>query len=326
MEVGAVLEVSKAKQLYELGRQAEQAGRLQEALKYYKQSAREDPQFREAFNNLGALYARARRPDLSIGFFRRALELGEDEAVYFNLGSEYFRLEQLNDSQSYLKKALKLNPRLLKAHILLAYLYEKVNQVEKAGIYFQNALKLDPLNRVATLGYGVLLSENGEEAKALALAEKYLLTHPDDVGLKDLRAGLNLKLGKFKESARDFAELTKTSKKFTNFTEHLSSARKAGQEDFDKVFGGIDDKIKERTKRLRAKIEKRKESLAQSDQAKEAPGPDSAPDEQKQDLKDMVDLSFLHLFNGDSEKAMKFLMQARKMKENQDKSGSNGKH
>ncbi|MEQ9362617.1 MAG: hypothetical protein RIF32_00155, partial [Leptospirales bacterium] len=51
-------------------------------------------------------------------------------------------------------------------------------------------------------------------------------------------------------------------------------------------------------------------------QADPAKAQDGDPD-LKADLKDMVDLSFLHLFNGDTDKALRFLMQARKMKQKQ---------
>ena len=65
----------KARDLYMAALAAEKAGKFSEALRQYKAAAREDTEFREAFVNLGALYSRAKRPDLAIGFFRRALDL-----------------------------------------------------------------------------------------------------------------------------------------------------------------------------------------------------------------------------------------------------------
>ena len=306
--------MSEAKKLYEQGLWAEQQGRFQEALKYYKAAARQDAAFRPAFNNLGALYARAGRPDLAIGFFKRALELGADDIVNFNLGSEHFRLEQLNESESFLKTALRLNPRFLKAHILLAYLYEKQDRHDKADIYFKNALKLDPRNRMAALGLTVSLAERGLHEDALAAADKFLAFFPHDEALRNLRAGLLLKMNRYQESLGEFSELTKTSKKFTSFTDHIKAARAEQNDEYDRVFEGVDDKIKERTRRLRAKIEKRKE-LMNLRKGQASPPVESA-EELKENLKDMVDLSFLHLFNGDTEKALQYLLQARKMKQN----------
>ncbi len=302
--------MSEARLLYEKGRQAEQSGRFTEALRYYKACARQDPAFREAFNNLGALYSRAKRPDLSIGFFRRALELGEDEKVCFNLGSELFRLERLPESEYYLVRALHHNRRLLRAHILLAYLYRKQKRLDRAEIYFANALKIEPGNRPAALGCAVLLADQDRTAEALAVVRAYLAMAPDDETLRCLEAGLLLRSEHYRESVQAYGELAKTSPAYRAFTDHLAAARAETEGEYEKVFAGIDDKIRARSERLRERIRRRKEWLA----SRTGEPPAGEPGQLQADLKDMVDLSFLHLFNGDTEKALAFLFQARKMK------------
>ncbi len=308
-----VVTMTEAKKFYEQGLRAEQIGRFQDALKYYRAAARQDPTFRAAFNNLGALYARARRPDLAIGFFKRALQLGEDDVVLFNLGSESYRLEEFTESEAYLKKALKHNPRLLKAHLLLAYLNEKFNRPEKAEIYFQNALKIEPANRVAALGLAVSLASREEFEASLEIVNRFLERVPADAGLKNLRAGLLLKLNRFQDSLNDLTEVTKTSARFTSFTDHLQEARRETGAEYDRVFEGLGEKISDRTRRLKARLEKRKELLAKKKQAG-AQAQGATDPELEKDLQEMVDLSFLHLFNGDPEKAMRYLVQARKIK------------
>ena len=308
IQATADAEMTEAHALYEQGIQAQKAGDLKQALKCYKAAARSDSTFRPAFNNLGVLYARARRPDLAIGFFKRALDLGEDAAVNSNLGSEHFRLEQLAESEAYLIKALKLDRRLVRAHILLAYLYGKQGRHDRANIYFQNALKIEPANRPAALGLAVALSEQENYQAAFELVESFLKLTPADSTFKNLRAGLLLKLDHYKESMAAYGELTRTSESFTSLTDHLAAARQEQEADHEKIFGGIDDKIRARTARLRRRIAAKKE---------DRPSPvGNGGEGLQQDLKDMVDLSFLHLFNGDSEKAVAFLLQARKMKKN----------
>ena len=306
---GTEYEMSKARQFYEQGRRAEQEGRFKEALRFYKEAAREDSNFRPAFNNLGVIYARSGHPETAIGFFRRALELGEDDIVCFNLGSELYRLERYRESEPFLKRSLRLNNRLLKGHILIAFVYDRLGERDKAEIYFQNALKLDPENRPAALGFIVSLAAGERYEDALAAAENFLAKRPGDDGLKKLRAGLLLKLDRGEESLREFTELASTSKKFTSFTDHLENARSDAESEYSRVFAGMDDKIKKRRARLARRIQKRKELLKGGDEPNE-----QTEKERKQDLQDMVDLSFLHLFNGDQEKALKYLFQARKLK------------
>lgn len=294
--------MSEAKKLYDLALQAEREGNFPKALKLYRASAKTDPLFRASFNNLGALYSRAGRPDLALGFFKRALELGEDDMVCFNLGSESYKLKKYDESKAYLIRALKQNTGLFKAHVLLAYIYGKLKLFDRALIYFKNALKLEPKNRMAVLGYVVTLSELEKYEEAL----KFIESSPErkqDPTLKSLRAGMLLKLNRLQESLKDFEELTRSSKKFTSFTDHLTAVRKETDDHYEKVFVGIDNKIKERTARVRERLAQKKVSANRIAQP------------EKQDLKDLVDLSLLHLFNGDPDKALKFLFQAKKMGE-----------
>lgn len=314
----------KAKDYYMAALKAQQAGKFTNALKLYKAAAREDTEFREAFVNLGALYSRAKRPDLALGFFLRALELRPDAAVYFNLGSECYKLDRFDESEKYLKAALKLEVRLLRAHILLGYLNEKRKRLDKSAIYFQNALRIDPTTRPAVLGLTVSLSDQSKFDEALAVLEKYRVHAPGDAIVNDLRAGLLLKLNRYDESLDQYRELVQSEAKYKDFSDHLASARQANAEEYEAMFDGIDDKIQERTTRLRKKIEarkarmvKQKSAAAESTQSDAATVESGGESELKADLKDMVDLSFLHLFNGDTDKALRFLMQARKMKQKQ---------
>lgn len=314
-------EMSKeAREFYMKALAAQQAGRYNAALKLYKAAAREDSNFREAFVNLGALYSRAKRPDLALGFFRRALDLRSDAAVNFNLGSECYKLERYAESERHLKAALKLELRLIKAHILLAYLYDKQQRHDKAAIYFQNALRIDPGSRPAALGLAVSYSDREQYEQALAVLEKYRAQAPGDQFVNSLRAGLLLKLNRYSESLEEYRELTKSDAKFTDFSEHLKAARSENESEYQAMFDGIDDKIRARTERLREKIVARKARLAKAkaDSASQGTAKAAAPepaDDLQADLKDMVDLSFLHLFNGDTDRALQFLMQARKMKQ-----------
>ncbi len=306
----------KAKEYYTAALRAEQAGKIPEALRLYKAAAREDMNFRQAFVNLGAIYSRARRPDLALGFFRRALELGEDAAVYFNLGSECYKLGRLPECEQYLKSALRTDKRLLKAHILLAYVYDKQKRYDKAAIYFTNALKIDAGSRPAALGLAVSLSDQERFEEALKVIESYQARAQKggDAFLENLRAGLLLKLDRYEDSLNEYRKLTQSSEKYVSFTQHLEAARAERESEYAEMFEGIDNKIRERTTRLRKKIEQRKARLAQG---KAAAGEDAG--DLQNDLKDMVDLSFLHLFNGDTDKALRFLMQARKMKKGSEK-------
>ncbi|MCB1324701.1 MAG: tetratricopeptide repeat protein [Spirochaetales bacterium] len=312
--------MSEAKKFYAKALEAERAGDYASALRLYRSSARADPSFRPAFMNLGAMYSRARRPETALGFFTKALQLGEDAAVFFNLGSEAYKLERLEEAERFLKQALRQDVRLLKAHILLGYLYKRQNKNDKAEIYYQNALKIEPGNRMAVLGYAVMLSETHRYAEALAVVDRSISSGPVDNVLQNLRAGLLLKLGRGEESLQAYQELSASSPRFTSFTDHLDQARREAGEEHDRIFGGMDDRIRERANRLRERLKKRQSIMkgGELDASAHRNGIEGAEDleeELKDDLRDMVDLSLLYLFKGDRDRALKMLFQARKWKE-----------
>ncbi|MCB1175564.1 MAG: tetratricopeptide repeat protein [Leptospiraceae bacterium] len=307
-----------AQALYTQGRSAQNTGDFKAALKAYKAAARADRNFRPAFVRLGELYSKAKRPDLAMGFFQRALELQADAPVLFNLGSECWRLNQMEQSRRYLKAALKLDPRLVKAHLLLAFLYRNQQEHQKAITYFQNVRKLEALNRIAWLGEAIANSELQRFAEARQLLEGYLQkSGQSDAAFTELLAGIQLQLGDSEASWKQYRNLTHTSKKFTSFTDHLQQARSAQDAAFQNSFKGLDQKIDAKLLKLKQRIKSRRELLAGNrDLSALKNGIEGAQDlqqELKQDLTDMVDLSLMHLFNGDTDKAMQFLFQAHKM-------------
>ena len=304
--------MSEEQKLYEQGLAAEKSGDLHQALMHYQAASVKNPSFRPVFNNMGAVYSRLGKHELAIKFFNRTLELKEDEIVHFNLGSEHYRLDNYGSSEKHLIAALKISRRFIKAHILLAYLYRELKDLKKSSIYFQNALKIEPDNRLATLGFGVSLAEQNKTEHALEVAEAYLAHRPDDMGIKNLRAGLLLKLNRFQESLQELDQLTATASGYKSFTDHLDSAREESEQEYSRMFSGIEDKIRDKTEKLKQKLQKRKEDKKTSNQSESTKSQD---DELTENLKEMVDLSFLHLFNGDTKKALRFLMQAKKMKE-----------
>lgn len=304
----------EAAKLFEQGLRAEKEGRFQDALKYYRAAAKLEPTMRAAFNNIGVLYARHKRPDLAIKFFTRVLELGEDAAVYFNLGSEAFRLGNLEMCEKYLKRALHFDRRLFRAHLLLAYLFGKQKKLEKADIYFANALKIDPTSRPAALGSAVSLSEREKFAEALQVLDKYLTHARSDAGIQNLRAGLLLKTGRSEESLAAYQELTSTPR-YASFTQHIQAARSEADSEYKEMFEEMDQGIRETSKKIRDRIERRKARLAKLAEKKAAgePVPDTVvtAGEIRSEAKDMLDLSFMHLFSGDADRALKLLMKAK---------------
>lgn len=295
------------RQLYNEALKREKAGKLDEATRLYLQALQQNPSFRPALMNLGGIEGKLRRPARSIEYYEAALRLESDEAVHFNLGSEYYQTKNYEKAASHLIQCLKINSRFLRAHILLAYVYEARRLPEKARVYFKNAIKLQPSSRIAVLGLLLNLSNAREYKEALQVCQASLKLSPEDQTVLGLRAGLLMEMGDYQKSAEELQRLSRESRGYRSFGEHIAEARKSSDQESQVFFEGVRNRIQEKSRSLRQRVEERK-------RAREA-GKNLNRSELNQDARDMMDLSLMYLFSGESEKAMQFLVQARKLKD-----------
>jgi tetratricopeptide (TPR) repeat protein len=112
-----------------------------------------------------------------------ALSDPQTRAVAFSvLGTIRFQQKRLNESASFFRQAIQLNPRLLGAHLSLAEVYTIQGKTERAQVLFRQALTLDPSNVVARLALARTEAEKGNYQSSLDLANPILpaLKHSPD--------------------------------------------------------------------------------------------------------------------------------------------------
>ncbi|MFC1474749.1 tetratricopeptide repeat protein, partial [bacterium] len=67
----------------------------------------------------------------------------------YQAGHILFKEKEFKRAFPYLKKAIKLNPRMIEAYIDIGLVLEKLDETEKAKKIFEKAIKVDPDNSVA---------------------------------------------------------------------------------------------------------------------------------------------------------------------------------
>jgi tetratricopeptide (TPR) repeat protein len=283
------------------------AGREEEAVALYKSLLKSDPTNRAAWINLGALLSKKKDHTGAVACYRKALSLREDDTILFNLGSELFRMKDHSGAIRCLLRALEIRPDFFRAALLLGYIYESQEQYAQAAQFFQRALTLNPSSRIAALGLVVVLGEQDQNEEALRICEAFLRKQPDDTALRNLHAALLMKLGRYRESFEELKQVTSTDERYLSFEEHLKRARSERDQETAAFFEEVSDRLKERTERLRMRMEERKKRNQKAIL--------------KDDMKDLVDLSLLHLFSGDKNKALAFLLEARKIADQEKKGG-----
>lgn len=289
-------------ELYNKARAAEKAGNTKVAMSLYKKLLREDKSNRPAWINLAALFSLQKETESAITCYRRALALKEDAIVLFNLAGELYKNKDNDSAILNLNRALELQNDFFRATLLLGYIYESQENFDQAVIAFRRALSLNRSSRIAALGLIVSLTEVDQNQEAYTIAQYYLKIQPNDTALLNLNAALLMKLGRYKESFDQLKQVTSTHQKYTSFDDHLKKAKQERDQETISFFETANERRKERTEQLKKRIEERK-NRQQKILTKE---------DINEDTKDLLDLSLLHLFSGEKDKALAFLIEAKK--------------
>jgi type IV pilus assembly protein PilF len=91
-----------------------------------------------------------------------------------SLGQGYLEQGQLEIALEKLNRALELDPRLDYAHTVIAVVYERIGDDEKAGFHYKRAVDLSPAKGALLNNYGTFLCRRGRYAEADALFERAL--------------------------------------------------------------------------------------------------------------------------------------------------------
>jgi len=136
---------SRADALRMLGLLEHQLGRHDAALDLIERSLRLEPANPAAHNNLAnALYALGRAEEAAL-HYRRTLELRPDIAVtHNNLGKVLTDLGRFEEAEQCFRRALVLNPDYPEANNDLGTLFQRRGAPDEAVRYFRRALELNP--------------------------------------------------------------------------------------------------------------------------------------------------------------------------------------
>lgn len=110
--------------------------------------------------------------------------------VHAQLAVQYMERENMEIALNEINQALAIDSRHSRSNYVMAVLQTRLKDYDKAGTYYQRALKSDPRNSEAAHDYGVFLCSRGKADAALKYFEQ-ALANPLYTGtiLTNLRAG-----------------------------------------------------------------------------------------------------------------------------------------
>ena len=134
-----------AKTRYDLGAEAQEQGRADDAKTQYARSVELNPGYAPALANLGSLHLEEQRNEEAERFLKRASELDSTcTAVHVNLGILHYRLGRYAEAVSAFGQAARYAPDDTEIHVGLAQTYEKMGRTEDAARAYRRILAIDP--------------------------------------------------------------------------------------------------------------------------------------------------------------------------------------
>jgi superkiller protein 3 len=170
-------------QLLVAGQTAQNAGRFDEAIATYNRvialSANNPQNAAMANLRIGNAYMVQRKFENAAIGYQRATTLNPDYAeAYNNLGEALGELKQYPRAIEAFTKAFVLDPTLLKAKYNQAVTYDRMGNFRYSEFVFRNLIKSSPQYSLGYDGLAVTLSKAGRAKEAIAFHEKAIALDP----------------------------------------------------------------------------------------------------------------------------------------------------
>jgi tetratricopeptide (TPR) repeat protein len=156
--------------------------------------------------------------------------------------------------------------------------YSRLNNIKAAETNFREVLNYLPYNRVALTALAIMYYNSKQYDEAIIFLNKVLDLNSSAVGIRELKNEIIFKSGKVEEFTREIKTQKKKNYGYRLYDEFIKSVP---VEVYTDRYGTIDEKI--------TKLNENEE------------GRDS-----------LISLSLCHLFKGDTDRAIDYLMEARK--------------
>jgi tetratricopeptide (TPR) repeat protein len=132
-----------------------------------------------AWNNLGLLATREGRTDEAIGYFQQALKVNPDHLVALeNLGNAYRQLKNWERARSVLEHAVAVKFDDPESNYSLGMVFAQTNDTQRAYEYLQRALKARPSYPEALNNLGILYLRTQRRDEAVAAFEECIRVAP----------------------------------------------------------------------------------------------------------------------------------------------------
>jgi Flp pilus assembly protein TadD len=135
----------KAFKAFQKAAEESSKGNNAEAIEHLRKAITEEPNYFEAYNNLGAQYQKLKRWEEAIEAFSKAIALGEQSVKpHINLGTIYLSLGEPDSAIKHFQSVLNLDMSSVPAHLGLGQALFQKKDYDSAVEHLETATRLDP--------------------------------------------------------------------------------------------------------------------------------------------------------------------------------------
>lgn len=170
-----------AKLLYSTGVSLMLTKKYYKAISNFEQAIKEDPEFAEAYFNIGYCHDELGEHHEAVTAFKKAIQLKPDFIeAHYNLGIAYDELKQFQESIEAYQRASELKPDFFEAFFNLGVTLGKVSRHQDAVNAFKQAIKISPDDSESHLNLGIAYGHLSLYQEALEALKQAIRINPDD--------------------------------------------------------------------------------------------------------------------------------------------------
>ena len=167
----------------------------------YEEILRKNPNYINAYNNLGILFNQLGEYKKSINCYEKIIQIQPNNAAaHNNLGFVLNQLDELEKAMKCFKKAIQIEPNYADAFYNLGNIHKQLRNYQKAIDYYKKTIAINSNYVGAYNSLGTLLNQLGEYKKSMNCYEKAVQIQPNNANTYNNLGNLNKELGEHQKA------------------------------------------------------------------------------------------------------------------------------
>ncbi|XP_040322308.1 UDP-N-acetylglucosamine--peptide N-acetylglucosaminyltransferase 110 kDa subunit, partial [Herpailurus yagouaroundi] len=206
-------------------------GEIWLAIHHFEKAVTLDPNFLDAYINLGNVLKEARIFDRAVAAYLRALSLSPNHAVvHGNLACVYYEQGLIDLAIDTYRRAIELQPHFPDAYCNLANALKEKGSVAEAEDCYNTALRLCPTHADSLNNLANIKREQGNIEEAVRLYRKALEVFPEFAAAHSNLASVLQQQGKLQEALMHYKEAIRISPTFADAYSNMGNTLKEMQD------------------------------------------------------------------------------------------------